>query len=278
MMEIRQYHSVSDYLVATEQFLEFRELENNLLLGQSRKFVRNFTNSTNHLFINGILNGEIKCSVVKGNDKALLGSMSEDQKLIEAICAHFLEKKIQINGVIGEKKQANIFAENYQKEIATVKPLVLCQLNKIGLLHKPNGHFELATIEDLPTIALWENLFRKEADLMPIASEELIKSSIIRRIKNNEIYKWILNDQLVSMASKIRDTRNIAFIGNVFTPPIHRGNGYASSCVHQLSELMLKSGYKSCGLYVDQNNGSLEKVCKRIGYEPGPEFLDILFK
>jgi predicted GNAT family acetyltransferase len=277
MVEIKEYQSASDYLVATEQFLEFRELENNLLLGQSRKFVQNFSNNLNDCFLNILLHGEIKSSMIKSNEKAYIGSISEDEKFIRSICAYFLQKKIEIKGVIGAEKQANIFAENYQRKIAVEKPLVLCHLNNIAAMPKPEGHFELATIEDLPTIALWESLFREEANLAPIGSDDLFLASNLKRIKNNEVYKWIIRDEMVSMVSKIRDTRNIAFIGNVYTPKKHRGYGYASSCVHQLSELMLKSGYKSCGLYADKNNVSLSRVCKRLGYVAGPEFLDILF-
>jgi uncharacterized protein len=57
-------------------------------------------------------------------------------------------------------------------------------------------------------------------------------------------------------------------IGPVYTPPEHRGRGYATACVAAVSRLLLERGYRSCFLYADLANPASNRIYQRIGYEP----------
>ena len=51
----------------------------------------------------------------------------------------------------------------------------------------------------------------------------------------------------------------------VYTPPEHRGKGYASACVASLSKRIRGEGYR-CILYTDLGNPISNAIYRRIGY------------
>jgi uncharacterized protein len=63
-------------------------------------------------------------------------------------------------------------------------------------------------------------------------------------------------------------TRNGIRIGPVYTPPEHRGHGYATACVAALSRRLLEGGRRFCMLYTDLANPTSNRIYRRIGYEP----------
>ena len=58
-----------------------------------------------------------------------------------------------------------------------------------------------------------------------------------------------------------------ARIGPVYTPPEHRGRGYASSLVAHVSSEMLSRGAEACFLYTDLANPTSNAIYRRLGYE-----------
>ena len=68
------------------------------------------------------------------------------------------------------------------------------------------------------------------------------------------------------MAGSSRGTPNGATISAVYTPPEHRGNGYASACVAALSQWLLDDGKHFCTLYTDLSNPTSNKIYQNVGY------------
>ena len=52
----------------------------------------------------------------------------------------------------------------------------------------------------------------------------------------------------------------------MYTPPQHRGNGYASALVAAQSQWLLDNGYEFCFLYTDLANPTSNAIYERIGY------------
>lgn len=63
-------------------------------------------------------------------------------------------------------------------------------------------------------------------------------------------------------------TRHGIRIGPVYTPPEHRGRGYGTACVAELSRQLLESGRRFCMLFTDLANATSNRIYQRIGYEP----------
>ncbi len=81
----------------------------------------------------------------------------------------------------------------------------------------------------------------------------------------------------VSMALRSRPTPNGETVNQVFTPLEHRGNGYATAIVSNLSQLILNDGKRFCTLYTDLSNPTSNKIYREIGYKPIADVVDINF-
>ena len=60
----------------------------------------------------------------------------------------------------------------------------------------------------------------------------------------------------------------VARIAPVYTPPEHRGRGYASNAVAALRRRALERGVRSCMLYTDLANPTSNAIYQKIGYRP----------
>jgi len=70
----------------------------------------------------------------------------------------------------------------------------------------------------------------------------------------------------VAVAHVSRPTQNSISINAVYTPLLHRRNGYASALVAHLSHKQLLSGKKLCVLYTDLTNPTSNEIYRQIGY------------
>jgi uncharacterized protein len=68
-----------------------------------------------------------------------------------------------------------------------------------------------------------------------------------------------------------------ARIGPVYTPPEHRGRGFATRLVADLSAGRLAVGDRACYLYTDLANPTSNAIYERIGYVKLCEAADVLF-
>ena len=82
----------------------------------------------------------------------------------------------------------------------------------------------------------------------------------------------------VSMAAKVRDSRTIGWISLVYTPPEHRGKGYASRLCAMLSQNILDSDKRSCMLHTDLMNPTSNAIYHRIGYKKIGEWVVYTFQ
>lgn len=84
---------------------------------------------------------------------------------------------------------------------------------------------------------------------------------------NRGIYVWEDNG-LVCLTAHQGPTPNGMRIGPVYTPPEHRGHGYASALTAHVSQTLLDAGRKFCFLYTDLRNPTSNKIYQQVGYEP----------
>jgi len=73
--------------------------------------------------------------------------------------------------------------------------------------------------------------------------------------------------RIVSMAAKERPFMDMITVSYVYTPVSLRNQGYATTCVGMLTELLLKS-YRLVTLYTDLSNPTSNSIYQKIGYRP----------
>jgi predicted GNAT family acetyltransferase len=78
---------------------------------------------------------------------------------------------------------------------------------------------------------------------------------------------WEAGGRPVSLVGFGGPTPNGIRIGPVYTPPEHRGHGYASALTARVSAHQLARGRRFCFLYTDLGNPTSNAIYLRIGYE-----------
>ncbi len=129
-------------------------------------------------------------------------------------------------------------------------------------------------MEDLSLVARWLAAFSEETSLS--ADFNRTKSQAVKHIKDQQLYVWDHRGP-VSIAKESRPTKNGTTINAVYTPPEHRNEGYATSCVLSLTKKLLSNRYSFCCLYTDLSNPTSNSIYSKIGYMPIGEALEFDF-
>lgn len=133
-------------------------------------------------------------------------------------------------------------------------------------VHMPEGipgKMRKNTPEDAPTIATWAKAFVKEAVHETLSEEQAQKVA-----ERDNFFIWEVNGERVSLAAASGKTPNGIRVNFVYTPPEHRGKGYASANVATLSQHLLDSGNRFCALFTDLDNPTSNAIYQRMGYCP----------
>ncbi|MDR2598922.1 MAG: GNAT family N-acetyltransferase [Oscillospiraceae bacterium] len=174
-------------------------------------------------------------------------------------------------GVFAKTKLAREFSENYLRKSSKsnqktrVLSMMLMKLYKLNEYKKARGFYRLLTEEDLSYVPQWEQAFCVDCHL-PAFSLAENHERIRTRIDKNTHFIWV-DSVPVAQAVHGRDTPNGAVITWVYTPPLFRGRGYATTVVAELSQSRLNNGKKFCCLFADANNPASRSIYNKLGYK-----------
>ncbi len=86
-----------------------------------------------------------------------------------------------------------------------------------------------------------------------------------------------VEEQCIAVAGTLvtAQTQHIAAIGNVYTSPYWRGQGYATACVAALCAYQFAQGYQYIVLNVDQDNTTAQGVYQRLGFRSHCAFQEV---
>ena len=91
------------------------------------------------------------------------------------------------------------------------------------------------------------------------------------------MWVWEVDGDIVSMTGHAGRTPTGIRIGPVYTPPDHRGRGYATALVHAQTAWLLANAVDVCFLYTDLANPTSNGVYRRIGYRQVAEATEFAF-
>jgi GNAT superfamily N-acetyltransferase len=133
----------------------------------------------------------------------------------------------------------------------------------------PPGRPRVATARDRPLLVDWWGAFAVEALGALELDEEGAGRNVDHRLSTpgNGIALWEAAGEPVSAVGFGSPTPSGVRIGPVFTPPEHRGRGYASALTAHVSAEQLAGGRSFCFLYTDLANPTSNKIYVAIGYE-----------
>jgi hypothetical protein len=158
----------------------------------------------------------------------------------------------------------------------------LFELGDLVVPPNPSGRLRVATEGDLELALEWFLAFRAAADEQAGrdsgSSQESAETpeSMRRRIALGRVWLWVdAAGRPVHLTAANPPAFGVARIGPVYTPPEHRGHGYASAAVAEVSRQIVASGARAC-LFTDQANPTSNKIYEALGYRPVVDMANLL--
>jgi len=128
--------------------------------------------------------------------------------------------------------------------------------------HPARGDLRRAQPAERPLLVVWMAAFAREAGVGGADRAEVIVDGWLRRGG-----LWIWDDAgAVSLLGTTRPVAGVVRIGPVYTPPEHRGRGYAGSAVAAASRRALAHGANRCMLFTDLANPTSNKIYAEVGF------------
>ena len=147
----------------------------------------------------------------------------------------------------------------------------LFEARKVNWPPRPNGSLRRAAEHDEDLVVTWMAAFHRDADEQagraPAAHRTRSREEALSLLASRDLWIWEVDGQPVHLTGVRRPTLGTSRIGPVYTPPEHRGQGYAAWTVATIAGHVLDAGARPC-LYTDQANPISNKIYERIGFEP----------
>jgi predicted GNAT family acetyltransferase len=140
---------------------------------------------------------------------------------------------------------------------------------------RTRGHLRAAKKEDEPLLMRWAGEFCRDAGIPDEATATIAR--VTGLTAKGLVYVWE-DGEITSMAGLTREMRRGFSVSLVDTPPQFRNKGYATTCVAELTKLMLAAGKTFCCLYTDLANSTSNRIYQKIGYQPVCDVQDWIFK
>jgi uncharacterized protein len=270
-MKVATYEQASDFLdVALEPLLQEEE-KNNLILGIALRVREGRSYGQGEPLFLTVHDGNtlIAAAIRTPPYNMILHCQQDRLDVLDAIASHLIQTGHPIPGVNGTVGVAVAFAECWKRQTGQASYVRMSQriytLTEVIPPTNVSGRMRWAEERDVATLSSWFLGFCDEAvpDALPANPEENVRQFMT----TGKLAVWD-DGGMVSMTGSSRGTPNGTTVSAVYTPPEHRGKGYASGCVAALSQWLLDDGNRFCTLYTDLSNPTSNKIYQNIGYRP----------
>ncbi len=274
MMNLTTYPNASEFLTVAEAPLMCEEAKNSLILGISRKVSRGRQYGEDPPYFLAVHDqGALIAAAIRTPPYNLILYCEEDRlDALKLIAAHLMDAGENLPGAHGTVNVVSAFSELWASRTGVETHVEMAQrvycLTEVTAPASVPGAMRWAEEGDVETLAKWFTAFSEEA--VPSDPPDDAEKNVRRFMSSGTLGVWE-KDGMVSMAGSSRGSRNGAAVSVVYTPPEHRGNGYASACVAALSQVLLDRGSAFCTLYADLSNPASNKIYQHVGFCPVAE-------
>jgi len=209
-----------------------------------------------------------QCAIKNPGRSIILGELNQEQSHLLANETHELEYP----GVLGPGKTAKWFVDRATRQGIRFSETVNQQIH--ALAEPPRypgatGSARRAAASDAPLLADWIIAFHDEAvphDPVPTREQLLQRAAMDRH------WIWQVDSEPVSMAGIVRSLDRVSSIAPVYTPPPHRGRGYAGCVTAAVVDHILAQGKDAACLFIDLANPFSSRCYAKIGFKPVCDF------
>lgn len=188
-------------------------------------------------------------------------------------------------GVNGALPAARVLAEAWVRlaggHVEVQMHTRLFELGDLVVPPSPAGGPRVATRAEEDLVLAWFGDFHRAADEQAgrqggHGPEAFALDDIRRRIDEGRVLLWVDGDgDVVHLTGFNAPAFGVARIGPVYTPPEHRGRGYASATVAEASRRLRADGARIC-LFTDQANPTSNHVYEALGFRPVVDMANLL--
>lgn len=180
---------------------------------------------------------------------------------------------VDLPGVTGPAREARAVAEAAARDAgARVEEhhrLIVHELGALVDVPRPPGAARRADAAEAATVAAWMRAFSAETDVPAISSDA--DATVRAWLARGFTWVWVHDGEPRSTATQYV-AGGVARVLAVYTPPEHRGRGYARRLVQEVSAMALRTqGIKGCTLNTDAANTVANAIYRQIGYVPVAE-------
>ena len=187
-----------------------------------------------------------------------------------------------VPGVVGAQPEVEQFVASWVARTNATPQLKVAQgiyaLEQALPVPAAPGRMRIQTPDDTELLVEWLQAFEAEAHHSLGGGEDRARMIVEHRLHADRagVMLWE-HGEVVSLSGFGGETPNGIRIGPVYTPPGHRGRGYATALVAEQSSQLLAEGRRFCFLYTDLANPTSNAVYERIGYVRVCESAEISF-
>lgn len=289
-ISLTSYPAAAAFLERVQAELETHEARNGLMLGIAMACAKNpqaFGKKEPYFATVQDQNDELVCAAIMTPPHGPVlylpsdGLNDSERAAIVAIARDLTAKKRRIPAVQSTSAGAVVFADWWSERHGLLYELDAAlrafECRDVTLPSTMSaGVMRVATEADVELVTAWIHAFHEEALDKP-ADDARLQERIPERIKHGHYFLWDDNGP-VSLAGIGRPTERSLAIGPVYTPPEHRGRGYAGCTVALVSQKILDEGKAFCTLFTNLENPTSNKIYQRIGYRAVGDFKMFRFR
>jgi predicted GNAT family acetyltransferase len=215
-------------------------------------------------------NGKVVGALMRGESYPMIVSaMPADAAEFTARTVHELLPDLQ--AVSGPIEQTEAFVAAWTALTGAAATLTLAmRVFKLGKLRPPEigGAARRSTPDDLPLLIHWFELFLNET-LPPPARHARVDNLAKATLEPGAASMfWEVDGEPVALAAARGPVVGMSRIAPVYTPPEHRGHGYASAVTAAVTQWALDEGSEHVLIVTDLANPTTNHIFPQIGYEP----------
>lgn len=208
--------------------------------------------------------------------------MPDDAALALARASH--ERGETVRGANGALPATRVFADEVARlSGGTARIYEHTRLFELGDLVEPPtppGRLRAAQGGDADLVLEWFDAFGADAAEQAGRGSDRpafhTPEDVAERIDDGRV--WIWEDEAavpVHLTGHSLPAYGVSRIGPVYTPREHRGRGYASAAVAQVSRMLCAQGVRIC-LFTDQANPISNGIYQALGYRPVVDMANLL--
>jgi predicted GNAT family acetyltransferase len=282
-MRVRRFDDAESFREVATPYLVRDEARHNLVLGISSTLVQK--PDLHPVFDLWVVSDgdDVAAVAVRTPPLNLVLAQPATDAALDALVDRLLSEGQELPGVVAAIPELDAFVGAWTAA-RDVDPAIvfrhgIYELREVMPIPSAPGHARAVTPDDRDQVIAWTLAFADEVLPEESDRERHVRMVESRLVATDDAGLWLWEDAdgPVSLSGYGGSTPHGIRIGPVYTPPEHRGRGYATSLVAEQSHWLIGTGRSLCFLYTDLDNPTSNALYRRIGYRMIAEAKEVRF-